>query len=184
MNMTLSEYLASPKGAVYTHLFSKVGLDLASALGSATKSAVSVAPDAVNFDDYTSGFFIAFAKGIPIGDRLQFIDSMTKTHSVADMRGLFAVLPEAQQRELIATEAAIIKAVNRALESDPPNMSHIDAFVKSVNVIPVGKQTDFVFASGGSQDTQAGARLGLVAQAAIGASVMLSLVLLFKSTRD
>jgi hypothetical protein len=182
--MTLPQYLASPKGVVYKYLFEKVGLDFPQTLASATKSAVSIAPDTVNFDDYTSGFFIVFATEIPIGDRIQFIDSMTKTHSLADMRGLFTALPKPHQQALIATEAKLLKAVNLALEQDPPNLAPIDAFVKSTNAIPAQGRLASVFATEGLQGPADETQLGLKTQAIIGASVLLSLVLLYKATRD
>jgi hypothetical protein len=178
--MTLAEYLKTPKGKVYTYLFAAVGFDLRAALEVATKSVVSLQPDLVEFDDYTNGFFIIFATSIPIGERLQFVEASMSTHALADLRALYTALPVEYRRALSAAESAIGRAVALAIESEPPNMAPIDAYLRGVQIgtLPQGSAS---FAEGPARPR---APLSVTAQAVIGAAAAAALVLLFKSTRD
>ena len=181
--MTLSEYLKSPTGEAYTYLFSKVGFDLRAALETATKSAYKLRPESVDIDEYVNGFIFIFAPNVPIGDRIQFIESSMQTHSPADLRALYMSLPVEQRRALSAAESEVRRAIATAIESDPPNRAPIDEVAKRLrdaSFQPRGAVfADAVPASQAYTGRFSRMQQGLIAGAAVG-----SLLLLFLTTRD
>ena len=181
--MTLSEYLKSPTGEAYTYLFSKAGLDLRSALETATKSAYRLRPESVDFNEYVNGFIFIFAPNVPIGDRIQFIESSMQTHSPADLRALYMSLPVEQRRALSAAESEVRRAVATAVESDPPNKAPIDEAVKRLNTASFQPRAS-VFAEAVLASQPSTGRLSRVQQGVIAGAAAGSLLLLFLTTRD